>query len=198
MLHVSWPFHRTTDLQGSAVELRDAVLEWPNGSGLLAASSLSVPEPVPGQSRAHLTVVLGAVGSGKSGLLQALIGDLQPVRGVLKTQGSMGYTPQVPFIRNATVKENIIFNLRYEEERYQQVLKQSCLLPDLEALPNGDQTEIGEKGVNLSGGQKQRISLARAVYAQPDLLLLDDPLSAVDSHVARKLLKMRPGSSDGL
>lgn len=177
------------------MELEQAVLQWPNGTPLLGATSLTVPKAVPGQLRAHLTVVLGAVGTGKSGLLQALIGDLQPLAGVVKTSGSMAYTPQVAWIRNATVKENIVFNQRFEEDRYQQVLKQSCLLPDLEALPNGDQTEIGEKGVNLSGGQKQRISLARAVYAQPDLLLLDDPLSAVDSHVARKLLKMRLGAA---
>lgn len=78
----------------------------------------------------------------------------------------------------------------HPEDRYHAVLKACCLLPDLETLPNGDLTEIGEKGVNLSGGQKQRISLARAVYSQADLMLLDDPLSAVDSHVARTLLKM--------
>ncbi|CAK9011231.1 ATP-binding cassette sub-family C member 3 (Canalicular multispecific organic anion transporter 2) (Multidrug resistance-associated protein 3), partial [Durusdinium trenchii] len=97
---------------------------------------------------------------------------------------------RVAWIRNATLKDNIIFNSRFDEDRYHAVLKACCLLPDLETLPNGDLTEIGEKGVNLSGGQKQRISLARAVYSQADLMLLDDPLSAVDSHVARTLLKM--------
>lgn len=181
---------RQNDPMGEAVVLHEAELEWPNRTALLRPMTFTVPAPVQGQSRAHLTVVLGAVGTGKSGLLQALIGDLHPVSGTLKTSGSMAYTPQVAWIRNATVKDNIVFNSRFEEDKYLAVLKACCLLPDLETLPNGDQTEIGEKGVNLSGGQKQRISLARAVYSQADLMLLDDPLSAVDSHVARKLMKM--------
>jgi len=181
---------RQNDPTGEAVVLEDAELRWPNETPLLCPMTFTVPAPVQGQSRAHLTVVLGAVGTGKSGLLQALIGDLHPVAGVLKTSGTIAYTPQVAWIRNATLKDNVVFNSRFEEAKYHAVLKGCCLLPDLETLPNGDLTEIGEKGVNLSGGQKQRISLARAVYSQADLMLLDDPLSAVDSHVARKLMNM--------
>ncbi|CAJ1373645.1 unnamed protein product [Effrenium voratum] len=172
----------------AAIIARSADLKWPNGTVLLSPASFTVPAP--GQAQAHLTVILGAVGAGKSGLLQAIIGDLSPVAGELSVSGSIAYVPQVSWIRNATLKDNIIFNSQFEEDRYHAVLKACCLLPDLESLPNGDLTEIGEKGVNLSGGQKQRISLARAVYSQADLLLLDDPLSAVDSHVAKSLLKM--------
>ena len=179
--------------KGFAVEVRDAELAWPNGSPLLSKANFTVPAPVEGQQTAHMTVVLGAVGAGKSGLLQALIGDLSPMSGIVSTAGQIAYTSQVSWIRNASVRDNIIFNSSFQEDRYKAVIKACCLLPDLEALPNGDMTEIGEKGVNLSGGQKQRISLARAVYSQADLMLLDDPLSAVDSHVAKKLLKMFKG-----
>jgi len=143
--------------------------------------------------RAHLTVVVGSVGVGKSGLLQALIGDLQPSSGSVTVVGSIAYTSQVAWIRNATLRENVLFNSPVDEERYSAVLSACALLPDLEALPCGEATEIGEKGVTLSGGQRQRVSLARAVYAAPDLLLLDDPLSAVDPQVAKRLLAMLRG-----
>ncbi|CAE8713287.1 unnamed protein product [Polarella glacialis] len=176
--------------RAKAVVLDQVQLEWPNGTPLLASTSFSVPAPMPGQERAHLTVVMGTVGAGKSGLLQALIGDVSPVRGILSTSGRIAYSSQVAWTRNATVRDNIIFNSPFNEERYADVLSACQLLPDLEAFPNGEFTEIGEKGVTLSGGQKQRVSLARAVYAGADLLLLDDPLSAVDAEVAKKLLKM--------
>jgi len=173
-----------------AVQIEGARLEWPNGRPLLEDVNLSIPAAVPSQERGHLTVVLGAVGVGKSGLLQALIGDLTPVLGRITLNGTIAYTSQVSWIRNQTVKDNIIFNSDVNEDRYQAVIKACALQPDLEALPSGETTEIGEKGVNISGGQKQRVSLARAVYAAPDILLLDDPLSAVDSEVSKKLLTM--------
>lgn len=176
-----------------AVQLQNAKLEWPGGIPLLTGLNFSVPAPRPGQERAHLTVVIGSVGVGKSGLLQALIGDLSPVQGSLAVNGTIAYAAQVAWILNATVKSNILFNSEVDEERYQAVVKACCLLPDFDALPDGEATEIGERGVNLSGGQKQRVSLARAVYAKADLLLLDDPMSAVDPEVAQKLCKMLRG-----
>uniref|UniRef100_A0A8D0HEU4 Uncharacterized protein n=1 Tax=Sphenodon punctatus TaxID=8508 RepID=A0A8D0HEU4_SPHPU len=115
----------------------------------------------------------------------------------LPPQGSVAYVPQQAWIQNATLKDNILFGSVLEETRYHQVLEACALLPDLQLLPGGDLTEIGEKGINLSGGQKQRVSLARAVYSDADIYLLDDPLSAVDAHVGRHLFEKVLGP-DGL
>ena len=104
-------------------------------------------------------------------------------------QGRIAYAAQDTWFQNATVKENIMFGRPYDEKRYEQVLESCALQRDLEQLPGGNETEIGEKGVNLSGGQKQRISLARAVYSASDVYLLDDPLSAVDSRVGKHLFE---------
>ncbi|XP_044275917.1 ATP-binding cassette sub-family C member 3 isoform X3 [Varanus komodoensis] len=102
-------------------------------------------------------------------------------------QGSVAYVPQIAWIQNATLKDNILFGQPYTEKKYQTVIEACALKQDLEMLPGGDQTEIGEKGINLSGGQRQRVSLARAVFSDADIYLLDDPLSAVDSHVAKHI-----------
>ncbi|RLW04172.1 hypothetical protein DV515_00005916 [Chloebia gouldiae] len=136
-----------------------------------------------------LVAVVGAVGSGKSSLVSAMLGEMENIRGHINIQGSLAYVPQQAWIQNATLKDNIIFGSELDEARYQQVLKACALLPDLELLPAGDQTEIGEKGINLSGGQKQRVSLARAVYSNADIYILDDPLSAVDAHVGKYLFE---------
>ena len=95
--------------------------------------------------------------------------------------------PQEAWLQNATVRDNVTFGRKFDEAYYNKCIKASALISDLNILPSGDQTEIGEKGINLSGGQKQRVSLARAAYASPDILLLDDPLSAVDPHVAKEI-----------
>ena len=131
--------------------------------------------------------VVGSVGSGKSSLLAALLGEVPIVAGSVQVQGTIAYADQSPYITNATVKANILFGHEFHEERYEETVRVCCLGPDLASLPDGDQTEIGERGVTLSGGQKARMSLARAVYADADIVVLDDPLSAVDSHVARAL-----------
>ena len=101
--------------------------------------------------------------------------------------GSLAYVPQQAWIQNAKLRDNILFGTKFEEERYGAAVASCALAADLAMLPAGDETEIGEKGINLSGGQKQRVSLARAVYADTDLYLLDDPLSAVDSHVGKHI-----------
>uniref|UniRef100_A0A670ZRM8 ATP binding cassette subfamily C member 2 n=1 Tax=Pseudonaja textilis TaxID=8673 RepID=A0A670ZRM8_PSETE len=134
-----------------------------------------------------LAAIVGSVGSGKSSLISAMLGEMENIKGNINIQGSMAYVPQQAWIQNATLKDNIIFGSPLDEIRYQQVLEACALHPDLKLLPGGDLTEIGEKGINLSGGQKQRVSLARAVYSNADIYLLDDPLSAVDAHVGRHI-----------
>ncbi|KAI1299644.1 Multidrug resistance-associated protein 1 [Halotydeus destructor] len=134
-----------------------------------------------------LVAVVGTVGSGKSSLLAALLGDIYRISGHVNLSGKVAYVPQQAWIQNATIRDNILFTAVMDQSRYDTVLDRCALKPDLAILAAGDQTEIGEKGINLSGGQKQRVSLARAVYANCDIYLLDDPLSAVDSHVGKHL-----------
>uniref|UniRef100_A0AAY4BU55 Multidrug resistance-associated protein 1 n=1 Tax=Denticeps clupeoides TaxID=299321 RepID=A0AAY4BU55_9TELE len=134
-----------------------------------------------------LVAVVGHVGSGKSSLLSALLGEMHKQDGAVSIKGSVAYVPQQAWIQNATLRENIVFGRERKESWYQSVVEACALLPDLEILPAADATEIGEKGVNLSGGQKQRVSLARAVYCDTAVYLLDDPLSAVDAHVGKHI-----------
>eukprot|EP00164_Ancoracysta_twista_P002800 GFYU01003725.1.p1 GENE.GFYU01003725.1~~GFYU01003725.1.p1 ORF type:complete len:1448 (+),score=389.90 GFYU01003725.1:187-4530(+) len=135
--------------------------------------------------RGELIAVIGRVGSGKSTLVSSLVGDTMLASGTCKVRGSIAYVPQQAWILNATIRENVVFGLQWDEQWYREVLSACCLWRDLETLPAGDQTMIGERGVTLSGGQKQRISLARAAYSRADLVLIDDPLSALDSHTGR-------------
>uniref|UniRef100_A0A669BAZ5 Multidrug resistance-associated protein 1 n=1 Tax=Oreochromis niloticus TaxID=8128 RepID=A0A669BAZ5_ORENI len=134
-----------------------------------------------------LVAVVGHVGSGKSSLLSALLGEMDKLEGSVTVKGSVAYVPQQAWIQNSSLKDNIIFGHERRQSWYQHVVEACALQPDLEILPAGDDTEIGEKGVNLSGGQKQRVSLARAVYCDRAVYLLDDPLSAVDAHVGKHI-----------
>ncbi|KAJ3113711.1 hypothetical protein HDU96_003040 [Phlyctochytrium bullatum] len=134
-----------------------------------------------------LVAIVGPVGSGKSSLLEALVGEMRRTNGSVEVSGTVGYAPQIPWIQNATLEQNITFGLPKDEERYRAILQACALERDLEILPSGDQTSIGERGINLSGGQKQRVSLARCCYLDPSIVLLDDPLSAVDAGVAKHL-----------
>ncbi|XP_059835356.1 multidrug resistance-associated protein 1 isoform X3 [Hypanus sabinus] len=136
-----------------------------------------------------LVAVVGHVGCGKSSLLSALLGEMEKIEGYVAVKNSVAYVPQQAWIQNASLKQNILFGEKLVEEWYNKVVEGCALLPDLETLPAGDETEIGEKGVNLSGGQKQRVSLARAVYSNKAVYFLDDPLSAVDSHVGRHIFE---------
>uniref|UniRef100_A0A8C0F710 Canalicular multispecific organic anion transporter 1 n=1 Tax=Bubo bubo TaxID=30461 RepID=A0A8C0F710_BUBBB len=170
-------------IAGSAVRFSEATFAWEQDSN--AAIRDVTLDIAPGS----LVAVVGAVGSGKSSLVSAMLGEMENIKGHINIQGSLAYVPQQAWIQNATLKDNILFGSELDEARYQQVIKACALLPDLELLPAGDQTEIGEKGINLSGGQKQRVSLARAVYSNADIYVLDDPLSAVDAHVGKYLFK---------
>ena len=137
--------------------------------------------------RNELVAVIGGVGSGKSSLLAAMAGDMRRTTGSVTMGASRAFCPQYAWIQNASVKENILFGKPYDRKWYDAVIDACALRPDLEMLPNGDMTEIGERGITVSGGQKQRLNIARAIYFNSDLVLMDDPLSAVDAHVGRHI-----------
>ncbi|RXN01990.1 Multidrug resistance-associated protein 1 [Acipenser ruthenus] len=157
-------------ISGSAdsITIVDGMFSWSKDTPpSLKRINVSIPEGA-------LVAVVGHVGSGKTSLLSALLGEMEKQEGFVS-------------VKNATLRENIVFGQERKESWYQQVVEACALMPDLEILPAGDETEIGEKGVNLSGGQKQRVSLARAVYCECAVYLLDDPLSAVDAHVGKHI-----------
>lgn len=137
--------------------------------------------------RNELVAVIGSVGSGKSSLLAALAGDMRRTRGDVTIGATRAFCPQYAWIQNATVRDNILFGKEMDRDWYKQVIEACALQPDLEMLPQGDATEIGERGITVSGGQKQRLNIARAIYFDADLVLMDDPLSAVDAHVGRHI-----------
>ncbi|KAL5020060.1 hypothetical protein ScPMuIL_002952 [Solemya velum] len=137
----------------------------------------------------QLIAVVGRVGSGKSSFISALLGEMHKIQGHVSMKGQLAYVPQEAWIQNMTLRDNILYGKDLVEKKYRRVLQMCALLPDLQILDGGDMTEIGEKGINISGGQKQRVSLARAVYSNADVYLMDDPLSAVDSHVGKDLFK---------
>lgn len=141
--------------------------------------------------KGEFVCIIGEVGSGKSSLLQAMLNNMLPATDKTKVflNGSVSYVSQNAWIQNATVKNNILFYQPYDDAKYRKVIELSELKPDLEILVGGDLTEIGEKGINLSGGQKARISLARALYAEKDIYIFDDPISALDAHVGMNVMK---------
>ena len=164
-----------------AVEISNASFQWSEDSPIVL-KDINITAP-----KGSLVAIVGSVGSGKSTLLSAILGELNKLSGVVNQVGKVAYVPQQAWIQNCTLKDNILFCSPENETKYKEVIDACALTTDLEILPAGDQTEIGEKGINLSGGQKQRVSLARAVYSDSDLILLDDPLSAVDSHVGKHI-----------
>ncbi|XP_048465619.1 multidrug resistance-associated protein 1 [Rhincodon typus] len=170
-VHTSW----------NSIIVNDGTFRWSNEDPpCLNNIDVEIPE-------GSLVAIVGHVGCGKSSLLSALLGEMQKQEGYVAVKGSVAYVPQQAWIQNASLRANIIFGQELMEEWYRKVVESCALLPDLENLPAGDETEIGEKGVNLSGGQKQRVSLARAVYSRNSVYFLDDPLSAVDAHVGRHI-----------
>eukprot|EP00178_Gracilaria_changii_P005265 TRINITY_DN1862_c0_g1_i1.p1 TRINITY_DN1862_c0_g1~~TRINITY_DN1862_c0_g1_i1.p1 ORF type:complete len:1372 (+),score=202.17 TRINITY_DN1862_c0_g1_i1:5348-9463(+) len=136
-----------------------------------------------------LVAVVGRVGSGKSSLIHAILGEMRKVRGTVSLEGRVAYVAQTAWIFNDTLRNNITFGKAFDEKLYKKALDVSALKYDIDILPAGDLTAIGEKGINLSGGQKQRVSIARAVYADADVYLFDDPLSALDAHVSREVFE---------
>ncbi|XP_071994663.1 multidrug resistance-associated protein 1-like [Engystomops pustulosus] len=184
------PENIETNYKGNhAVGFLGASFQWEtHGSSILKDIHIKIPE-------GSLVAVVGQVGSGKSSLLSAILGEMNKLEGTIQRKGSVAYVSQQAWIQNALFQENVLFGQSMNKTFYERVLEACALQPDLELLPHGDQTEIGERGVNLSGGQKQRVSLARAVYSDADIYLLDDPLSAVDVHVGKHLFDKVIGHS---
>ena len=137
--------------------------------------------------RKELLAVIGTVGSGKSSLLAALAGDMRRTSGQITIGATRAFCPQYAWIQNTTLRENILFGKEMDRKWYKEVIQACALQPDLDMLPAGEETEIGERGITLSGGQKQRLNIARAIYSDSGIILMDDPLSAVDAHVARHI-----------
>uniref|UniRef100_A0A1B0D0A2 ABC-type glutathione-S-conjugate transporter n=1 Tax=Phlebotomus papatasi TaxID=29031 RepID=A0A1B0D0A2_PHLPP len=174
------PDNVTHNPHRSALLVENGVFTWGEEEITLKNVNMEV-------SKGSLTAVVGPVGCGKSSLISALLGEMEKKQGKVNTDGSIAYVPQQAWIQNATLQDNILFGLKMNREYYDKVIEACALKSDIDMLPGGDQTEIGEKGINLSGGQKQRVSLARAVYSNVDIYLLDDPLSAVDAHVGKHI-----------
>ncbi|KAK9181912.1 hypothetical protein WN944_025053 [Citrus x changshan-huyou] len=164
------------------ISIKSASFSWEESSSKPTMRNISL-EVRPGQKVA----ICGEVGSGKSTLLAAILGEVPHTQGTIQVYGKTAYVSQTAWIQTGSIRENILFGSSMDSHRYQETLERCSLIKDLELLPYGDHTEIGERGVNLSGGQKQRIQLARALYQDADIYLLDDPFSAVDAHTASSL-----------
>lgn len=187
----------STDLpEGVKVRLEDAALSWgfkikkdTKGSAKVEedAKDTNLRDITLEAKSGELVAIVGSVGCGKSTLLAGIMHELEVLGGSVKTNGTKAYVEQEPFIVSGSVRENILLGSDYDEKLFEQTIDVCCLKDDLASMNNGADTIIGERGINISGGQKARISLARAVYSQADIYLLDDPLSAVDPDVAAKI-----------
>ncbi|KAM9147081.1 ATP-binding cassette sub-family C member 8 isoform 6-T6 [Pangshura tecta] len=192
------------------VVITNGFFTWtPEGSATLSNIDIQIPQ-------GQLTMIVGQVGCGKSSLLLATLGEMQKTSGnvfwnssipdsetgedvspeketavdtEVRKRGSVAYASQKPWLLNATVEENIIFESPFNKQRYKAVIDACSLQPDIDILPHGDQTQIGERGINLSGGQRQRISVARALYQKTNVVFLDDPFSALDIHLSDHLMQ---------
>lgn len=167
----------------SEIKFKDASLAWPgHHKPVLRGLNLAF--------RTGLTVICGKVGSGKTALLQGILGELDQLQGCCILPNEMvGYCAQSPWLQNMSIRDNILFNFPYDRVRYMKVLDACALTTDLANFKHGDLTSIGENGVGLSGGQKARVALARAVYSKSRILLLDDPLAALDHHTAESIVR---------
>jgi ABC-type multidrug transport system fused ATPase/permease subunit len=176
---------RVAGCEGSvAVEMKDGVFSWDDESGLPVVKDLNFQI-----KKGELAAIVGTVGSGKSSLLASVLGEMHKISGNVKVCGTTAYVAQTSWIQNGTVQDNILFGLTMDRAKYRKVVKVCSLEKDFQMMEDGDQTEIGERGINLSGGQKQRIQLARAVYQDSDIYLLDDVFSAVDAHTGSDIFK---------
>ncbi|XP_076114149.1 multidrug resistance-associated protein 1-like [Mytilus galloprovincialis] len=172
-----------------AIVIEDGTFSWdPDGGKCFRNINITIPEK-------KLVAVVGHVGCGKSSLLSSILGDMTKVKGSVRVKGKISYVPQQAWIQNASVVDNILFGCGMDQKKYKDVIDACALRTELDILPASDRTELGEKGINLSGGQKQRISLARAVYHDTDIYLLDDPLSSVDSNVGKHIFEKVIGNT---
>ncbi|RDX89485.1 ABC transporter C family member 3, partial [Mucuna pruriens] len=168
-----------------AIELVDGNFSWDLSSPNTTLKNINLTV-----SHGMKVAVCGTVGSGKSSLLSCIIGEVPKISGTLKICGTKAYVSQSPWIQSGKIEDNILFGKEMDRKKYEKVLEACSLRKDLEVLPFGDQTIIGEKGINLSGGQKQRVQIARALYQDADIYLFDDPFSAVDAHTGSHLFKV--------
>jgi ATP-binding cassette subfamily C (CFTR/MRP) protein 1 len=166
-----------------ALRIRDATFTWDRNQSRNCLENINFTA-----RKGELSCVVGRVGSGKTSLLEAMLGDLWKIHGEVTVHGGTAYVAQQAWVMNASVKENIVFGHRWDPQFYEKTIHACALVDDLKVLPDGDQTEVGERGISLSGGQKARLTLARAVYARADVYMLDDVLSAVDQHVGRHII----------
>ena len=171
------------ELGEESVTIRDATFTWNKEEKRNALEDINFAA-----NKGELSCIVGRVGEGKSSFLGCLLGDLWKYKGEVIVRGTISYVAQSPWVMNASVRENIIFGHRWDPSFYEKTVKACALLEDFSSLPDGDQTQVGERGISLSGGQKARLTLARAVYARSDMYLLDDVLSAVDQHVGRHII----------
>lgn len=170
-----------------AVFVNDAYASWSSSDDLdngLILKHITVQIP-----KGSLVAVIGEVGSGKSSLLNLVLGEMRLVSGSIHSTGSIAYVPQVPWILSGTLRDNVLFGKDYNPLRYFDVLEACALKVDTAQMVGGDMAYIGEKGVNLSGGQRARLALARAIYYGADIVMLDDVLSAVDAQVSCWILR---------
>lgn len=168
-----------------AISIKNGYFSWEAKAERPTLSNINLDVPI-----GSLVAVVGSTGEGKTSLVSAMLGELPPVAdATVVIRGKVAYVPQVSWIFNATVRDNIRFGSPFEPAKYEKSIDVTCLQHDLEVLPGGDLTEIGERGVNISGGQKQRVSMARAVYSDSDVYVFDDPLSALDAHVGRQVFE---------
>ncbi|XP_029105466.1 ATP-binding cassette sub-family C member 9 isoform X2 [Scleropages formosus] len=203
---------RPTESEDAAVKVSNGFFTW--GSNLSTLSDINIRIPT-----GQLTMIVGQVGCGKSSLLLAMLGEMQTISGRVcwsklpecemlhegnisvhetemsfeadrsKNRNSVAYAAQKSWLLNATVEDNITFGSPFNKQRYKAVIDACSLQPDIDLLPFGDQTEIGERGINLSGGQRQRICVARALYQNTNIVFLDDPFSALDIHLSDHLMQ---------
>ncbi|XP_058809479.1 ATP-binding cassette sub-family C member 4-like isoform X2 [Phymastichus coffea] len=173
---------KTFSSDGSAVVFKNFSAKWNPRVKVLENVNLQIPAK-------SLTAVVGEVGCGKTSLLHAILRELPHVTGVILTYGKISYVPQEPWIFASSLRQNILFGETFDQQHYERVIEVCQLKQDIEALPQGDATLLGEKGINLSGGQRARVNLARAIYRDADIYLFDDPLSACDMLVGRKIFQ---------
>ncbi|XP_011096661.1 ABC transporter C family member 2 [Sesamum indicum] len=168
-----------------AISIRNGYFSWEPQAERPTLSNINLDIPI-----GSLVAIVGSTGEGKTSLISAMLGELPPVAdSSVVIRGKVAYVPQVSWIFNATVRDNILFGSSFEPAKYEKSIDVTSLQHDLDQLPGGDLTEIGERGVNISGGQKQRVSMARAVYSNSDVYIFDDPLSALDAHVGRQVFE---------
>ncbi|KAI3422990.1 uncharacterized protein J3R85_011519 [Psidium guajava] len=171
-----------TEVLEMAVFLDSREISWDSGTSKVTLRNINLSV-----RKEEKVAICGEVGSGKSTLLAAILGEVPFINGIVRVHGRMAYVSQTAWIQTGTIQENILFGSAMDSVKYREVIQKCSLAKDIEMFAFGDQTQIGERGINLSGGQKQRIQLARALYQDSDVYLLDDPFSAVDAHTATSL-----------